>query len=136
MKASTTLTVAIVTLVVVGTYQLVAARGQSGTATATAAIYVVTHVDVMPKFTADGRELLKDFTSHSKNDPGVVRIETIEEVSRPNHSTIVEVWKDRKSFDAHLESDHTRAFRTKLQPMLGSPFDERLHHLTSSTTDH
>jgi quinol monooxygenase YgiN len=37
------------------------------------------------------------------------------------------VWENRAAFDAHLEAEHTREFRGKLQPMLGSPFDERLH---------
>ena len=98
-------------------------------------LYVVAHVDVMPKFTMPGRELLKQFAVESRKDAGAVRIEILEEVSRPNHSTIVEVWKDRKSYDAHLEAEHTRASRTKLQPMLGSPFDERLHRLTSAEVE-
>jgi quinol monooxygenase YgiN len=88
---------------------------------------VVTHVDVMPKSTADGRTLLREFASESRKDAGAVRIEVFEELARPNHSTVVEVWKSRKAYEDHLASDHVRAYRAKLQPMLGSPFDERLH---------
>ena len=95
-------------------------------------LYVVTHVDVMPKFTAPGRELLKRFTDESRKDTGAVRIEVLEELNRPNHSTVVEVWRDAKAYEDHLAAEHTRAYRTKLQPMLGSPFDERLHRLTTS----
>jgi quinol monooxygenase YgiN len=40
---------------------------------------------------------------------------------------VVEVWKSRKAYDDHLAIDHVKAYRAKLQPMLGSPFDERLH---------
>jgi len=40
----------------------------------------------------------------------------------------VEVWQSREAFEAHDASPHTRAYREKLQPMLGSPFDERLHY--------
>jgi quinol monooxygenase YgiN len=90
---------------------------------------VVTHVDVMPKFTATGRELLAQFAVDSRKDSGAVRIEVYEELGRPNHSTVVEVWKSRKAYDDHIAADHTRAYRAKLQPMLGSPFDERLHRL-------
>ena len=92
-------------------------------------LHVVTHVDVMPKFTADGRELLAQFAIDSRKDAGAVRIEVFEELGRPNHSTVVEVWESRKAYDDHLMADHTRAYRAKLQPMLGSPFDERLHRL-------
>jgi quinol monooxygenase YgiN len=120
-----------VVLVGVGTYH--SAPATAGIA-AEGEVYVVTHVDVMPKFTAAGHDLLIQFAVASRNDSGAVRIEVLEEPTRPNHSTIVEVWKDRKAYDEHLEAEQTRAFRGKLQPMLGSPFDERLHRLTSPAT--
>jgi quinol monooxygenase YgiN len=41
----------------------------------------------------------------------------------------VEVWENHAAFDAHLAADHSKQFREKLQPMLGSPFDERLHNI-------
>jgi quinol monooxygenase YgiN len=88
---------------------------------------VVTHVDVMPKFTAEGRELLRQFAAASRKDAGSVSIDVFEELSRPNHSTVVESWKTRQAYEDHLSLDHVRAYRGKLQPMLGSPFDERLH---------
>ena len=99
-------------------------------------VYVVTHVDVMPKFTDAGRDLLKQFAVDSRNDAGAVRIEVLEELGRPNHSTVVDVWASRQAYEDHLAADHTRAFRTKLQPMLGSPFDERLHRLNSTGKSH
>jgi quinol monooxygenase YgiN len=95
-------------------------------------IYVVVHVDVMPKFTDAGRDLLKQIAIDSRKDAGAARIEVLEELGRPNHSTVVEVWASRQAYEDHLAAEHTRAFRTKLQPMLGSPFDERLHRLNST----
>jgi quinol monooxygenase YgiN len=95
-------------------------------------LYVVTHVDVMPKFTDPGRDLLKQFAADSRKDAGAVRVEALEELGRPNHSTVVEIWTSRQAYEDHLAADHTRAYRAKLQPMLGSPFDERLHRLNST----
>jgi len=92
-------------------------------------LYVVTHVDLMPTFTAEGTKLLKQFAAESRNDKGVVRYELLGEPTRKNHFTIVSVWENQAAFNAHLEAGHTRKFREKLQPMLGSPFDERLHGL-------
>ena len=109
-------------------------RARSTTAAADEPLYVVTHVDLMPKFTAPGRDLLKQFVDECRQDAGAVRIEVLEELNRPNHSTVVEVWKGAKAYEDHLVAEHTRAYRTKLQPMLGSPFDERLHHLTTSSS--
>lgn len=94
-----------------------------------ARIYVVTHVDIMPNLAADATPLLKQYAVDSRKDKGSVRFELLGEPSRKNHFTIVSVWENQAAFDAHLEAEHTREFRGKLQPMLGSPFDERLHTL-------
>ena len=92
-------------------------------------VYVVTHVDVTPNYTADATKLLHEFAAESKKDAGVVRFEVLQQDSRANHYTIVEVWQTRQAFEAHSASEHAKRFREKLQPMLGSPFDERLHEI-------
>jgi quinol monooxygenase YgiN len=92
-------------------------------------LYVVTHVDLMPPFAADGGKLLSEFAAQARRDPGALRYEVLVEPSRRNHLTLVSVWESREAFDRHLAAEHTRVFRQKLQPMLGSPFDERLHVL-------
>jgi quinol monooxygenase YgiN len=42
---------------------------------------------------------------------------------------IVEVWESQQAFDAHIAAAHTVQFRQQIDPMLGSPYDERLHHI-------
>lgn len=90
-------------------------------------IYVVTHVDLIPPQKDPGTKLVQQYVADTRKDPGVVRIEAGSEISRANHISIVEVWRDRKSFDEHLAAAHTRQFRQQVDPMLGSPYDERLH---------
>ena len=94
-------------------------------------VYVVTHVDVAgtPAIVAEATKLLREFSSDSQKDPGVVRLELLIQDGRLNHFTIVSVWQTREAFEAHAGAEHTRRFREKIQPMLGSPFDERLHGL-------
>jgi quinol monooxygenase YgiN len=82
-------------------------------------IYVVTHVDIVPPDTA----------ADSRKDKGVVQIEASAQISRVNHISIVEVWQNQKAFDEHVAAAHTRQFRQQIDPMLGSPYDERLHLL-------
>jgi quinol monooxygenase YgiN len=94
-----------------------------------AKLYVITHVDLTPNYAVDGAKLLQNFTVDSRNDKGVVRFELLQEPSRKNHFTIVSVWENQAAFDAHLEANHTKQFRDKVQPMLGGPLDERLHIL-------
>jgi quinol monooxygenase YgiN len=93
-------------------------------------LYVVTHVDIGgPALAAEGAKLLQQFATDSVKDPGSVRFELLREPNRINHFTIVEVWQNKQAFEAHLTLPHTKSFREKIQPLLGSPFDERLHIL-------
>ena len=94
-------------------------------------LYVVTHVDVIGTGgnLAEAIRLVKEFVAGSRMDPGVVRFEAIQLEGHPNHFTLLEEWQSPQAFDAHLAAEHTRKFRQALQPMLGSPFRERLHHL-------
>jgi quinol monooxygenase YgiN len=93
-------------------------------------LYVVTHVDVLGQTgAAEAAKLLHQFAADSRNDHGSVRFEVLRDPNRLNHFTIVEVWRTRQDFESHLAAAHTKAFREKLQPMLGSSFDERLHNL-------
>jgi autoinducer 2-degrading protein len=91
-------------------------------------LYVVTYIDVFPNFAADTNRLLQQFASESRKDPGSVRFEVLRDVERTNHFTIVEVWQNRQTYDAHLALDHTKQFREKIHPGLGSPFDERYYN--------
>ncbi|MEO8052649.1 MAG: putative quinol monooxygenase [Acidobacteriota bacterium] len=91
-------------------------------------LYVVTHIDVLgPTGAGEAAKMLHQFAGDSRNDPGSVRFEVLRDPNRLNHFTLVEVWRSRGDFETHLAAPHTRDFREKLQPMLGSPFDERLH---------
>jgi quinol monooxygenase YgiN len=93
-------------------------------------VYVVTHVDIGgPALAPEGAKLLQQFATDSVKDPGSIRFELLREPNRINHFTIVEVWQSRQAFEAHLTAPHSKAFREKIQPLLGSPFDERLHIL-------
>lgn len=91
-------------------------------------VYVVTHVDIIPPQAAAGTKLVQQYVVDTRKDPGFVRIEAASEISRGNHISIMEVWQDKKAFDEHTANSHTRQYRQQLDPMLGSPYDERLHH--------
>jgi quinol monooxygenase YgiN len=91
------------------------------------AIYVVTHVDVPGKFQVEGSEAVKQLSEASRGDPGSQRFDALTQTSRPNHMTVIEVWKDERSADAHAMAAHAKLFREKLHPMSGSLYDERLY---------
>ena len=92
-------------------------------------LYVVTYVDLMPNFADDGSKVLQKYASDCRKEKDIVRFELFHDIGRKNHFTMVGAWQNQASFDAHLEADHTKQFREKLQPMLGSPLDERLYSI-------
>lgn len=93
-------------------------------------VYIVTHVDTFGgEKAAEAAKMLQQYVADCKKDPGAVRIELAREPNRLNHFALVEIWRSRKDFEAHLDKPYTVAFRNKIQPILGGPFDERLHVL-------
>ncbi len=92
-------------------------------------LYVVTYVDVYPNFAADTSALLKKFAADSLKEPGCVRFEILQDVSRSNHFSMVEVWRTREAYETHLAGPNNRPMRDKLQAGMGSPFDERLYYV-------
>ena len=92
-------------------------------------LYVVSHVDLVPTFAVEGTKLLQQYVVDTHKDPGIVRVELLQDNARTNHYTVVAVWENTKSFEAHEGTEHAKRFREKIQPMLGSPFDERLHRM-------
>jgi quinol monooxygenase YgiN len=91
------------------------------------AIYVVTHADAIPPAKDDAMVLLKQLAEVSRHDDGSVSFEVLQQRSRLNHFTIVEIWRDQKALDVHVMAAHTRQFREQFQPMSGSLYDERLY---------
>jgi quinol monooxygenase YgiN len=106
----------------------VTASAQQKAAAKSGGLYVVTYVDVFPKFVDVTVKALQQFAADSGKDAGLVRFEFLQDVVRTNHFSIVEVWRDQQAYDAHLNQDHSKRFREKIQPGLGSPFDERLYN--------
>ena len=90
------------------------------------AVYVVTHVDVIPPRKDDGFAALRQLGEDSRDRAGNVRFEVVQQTNRPNHFTVVEIWKDAKAVEAHSMAEPTRRFRDALGPMSGALYDERL----------
>ncbi|HTP90338.1 MAG TPA: antibiotic biosynthesis monooxygenase [Xanthobacteraceae bacterium] len=91
------------------------------------AIYVVTHVDVIPPGKDDTVVSLKAMSADTAKDPGNITYEVLQQANRSNHFTVVEEWTTMKAADAHAMAEHTRAFRAKLMPVAGALYDERFY---------
>jgi quinol monooxygenase YgiN len=70
---------------------------------------------------------LKATAVESAADFGNISYDAFEQANRGNHFTIIEVWANKVAFDAHAAAAGTRAFREKIAPLIGAPYDDRLY---------
>jgi quinol monooxygenase YgiN len=99
----------------------------TGSASTPGEVFVVTHVDVPPPKKDDCIALLKTLVDASRKETGVLRFDVLQQVSRPNHFSVVETWKGQNAYVAHVTAAHTKSFREQLTPMSGALYDERLY---------
>lgn len=90
-------------------------------------VCVITHVDVPPPQKDDCISLLLTLAQHSREEAGCVRFEIFQQIDRPNHFSVVEAWKNRDGYEAHIVAGHAVAFRMALTPISGALYDERLY---------
>ena len=103
------------------------ALGATLTLSPTGATYVVTHADAVPPAKDDALALLQQLAEVSRTESGNVRFEVLQQSNRPNHLTVMEIWRDQEALDTHVMAAHTRHFREQFQPLSGSLYDERLY---------
>jgi quinol monooxygenase YgiN len=96
------------------------------TAAGKGAVLVASHVDVPPPRKDEVIAALNPLAGESRKGPGNQRFDVWQQVSRPNHFTVVEAWKDQKAYNGRGSAAPQRTFRDKLGPMLGALYDERL----------
>jgi quinol monooxygenase YgiN len=117
------------------------------------AIYDITHFDVLPVTPPpfDSEQIayaaLFGYRDASQGDFGNQSFRIVNWLEAPNHSFIVDVWKNRQAFEAHLAQQHSVAFRFGVQDVptpslsppvppgsyfeccIGSPIDDRQYTL-------
>lgn len=91
------------------------------------AVYVVTHVDVIPTPGTAPEGILRTLAEKSRAEAGNVRFDVLQHARFSNHFTILETWENPAAIEAHAAAAHTRAYRLAIQPLTGSPLDERLY---------
>ena len=87
---------------------------------------LVFNVDILPDHAAEGRALMGEEGRAEQIRPGISCLAAVERTDRDNHLAIVEAWSSDADFDRHVSTEHAKSTRRKLQPLLASPFDERM----------
>jgi quinol monooxygenase YgiN len=88
-------------------------------------ITAVTHIDFMPGH-LDAVPALIAYVAQASHDPNILHIELFQQISATNHYTLVETFRNRAAYNAHVGAPYTLKFRFIISPTLGAPYDERL----------
>ena len=93
------------------------------------AVTVVSHVDIGGGAKIDVPALLGKQAEASRGEAGSIRFDVLQHTVRANHFTVVEIWESQQALDRHAAAPHTRQYRDEVQPVSGSPVDERVYTL-------
>ena len=99
--------------------------GPAPPSTGPQAVYVIAHVDVTQS--PQVPVLLARLAEASRQEAGNLRFDVVQHMMRANHFTVIEAWRNQQALDAHVVAAHTKQYRDTLQPMTGSPLDERVY---------
>jgi quinol monooxygenase YgiN len=92
---------------------------------AASGVIAISHVDVIPPKKDDGIAALKALAEPTRKDTGNLRFDAYQQKTRPNHFTVIEVWRDQKAADTHETDAHTKDFRKVLGSATGALYDQR-----------
>jgi quinol monooxygenase YgiN len=106
-------------------YKTITLDDRRGARPQKAQVVVIAHVDVTPN--PQVAVWLRELADASRKEAGSVRFDVVQHTMRANHFTVVEIWRDEKALDAHVAAPHTKKYRDTLQPLTGSPLDERVY---------
>lgn len=87
--------------------------------------YSVAYVDIGPASRTAAVAAIKQYRDASRKEGGFQRIELFEQAGRPAHFCIIETWANAKDLDAHAASANAKDFRTKIDSMRLSDYDQR-----------
>jgi quinol monooxygenase YgiN len=104
---------------------LPATAGQAQvSAPADTTFFAVSYVEARPAEAKTAGGALTRYRAASRTQTGFLQADVFEQIGRPGHFAIVEVWRDRETFDARDPSAQ-RGLLAELEPIRVSGYDQR-----------
>lgn len=100
------------------------------------AAYSVAYVDIVPASRTAATTAIKQYREASRKDDGFQWIEFFEQAGRPARFCIIETWANSRNLDTHAASANARDFRTKIDSMRLSDYDQRPYKTLSLSGAH
>ncbi len=98
--------------------------------------YSVAYVEIPLASRTAAISAIRQYRDRSRKNDGFRRIEFFEQAGWPAHFCIVETWADGKDLDAHAASANSRDFRTQIDSMSLSDYDQRPYKTLSLGAAH
>jgi quinol monooxygenase YgiN len=89
--------------------------------------YVVTYIEVAPKFSSEARRLVLAHGADARKAPGAVQIDALQRLDPAGHFALVEQWQSDIARQAYASTDSAMKFQADLSPLRCAGYDERFH---------
>jgi quinol monooxygenase YgiN len=89
----------------------------------------VVRLKAKPDKSGELRSLLAGLLAPTREEPGVISYEMLQNKEDPAEFTFVEEWKDDAAFDAHLETAHIKNAMAAMPELLAEELDLRRYNL-------
>ena len=86
----------------------------------------VAFFEVGPNDVGRATAALKDYRQATLKANGIVRVNVLQQIDRPNQFAIEEAWRDAAALDAHKSAAETKKLDETIEATRISPLDERL----------
>ena len=90
-------------------------------------VYVVTYIEVAPRFSSEARQLILAHGADARKTPGAVKVDALQRIDYPGHFALVEQWQSQEARQAYASTDSVTKFRAALGPLQSAGYDERIH---------
>jgi len=90
---------------------------------------VVARIKAKPGKVEEVREALTGLVAPTRNEPGCIVYELLQNTDDPTDFTFVEEWESEAALAAHASSDHIRATRMKLDGIVEGAIEIRTYNL-------
>ena len=93
------------------------------------------HLKVKPERIDDFIQATIENASHSRQEPGCVRFDVIQEAADPTRVALIEIYRDQASHSAHRETAHYNAWAERAGDMLAEPRARTIYRNVYPTDD-
>jgi quinol monooxygenase YgiN len=83
-------------------------------------IVVIVKQPVRAKYADDFPSLVEEFTTSTRAEPGNISFDWYRSADDPNLWILIEIFRDRESGDAHVESPHFKAAMEQMPRLLAA----------------